>query len=92
MEFDLHDAYYRCGGTTHWSHICHVPKHLVEICQQSKNKKESQHESHFTVELEAHTKKHDDMLIDTKGGGDVHMDSKEDNLLEEEYDICGDLQ
>lgn len=86
------DNCYRCGGRGHWSRNCHVPKHLVELYQQSMNEKKSQHESHFTIEPEAQIEKHDDMLINVKDGGDVRMDDDWDNLLEKDDDIFGDLK
>nr|AAK91878.1 Putative copia-type pol polyprotein [Oryza sativa]AAP52115.1 retrotransposon protein, putative, Ty1-copia subclass [Oryza sativa Japonica Group] len=86
------DNCYRCGGRGHWSCNCHVPKHLVELYQQSMNEKKSQHESHFTIEPEAQIEKHDDMLINVKDGGDVRMDDDWDNLLEKDDDIFGDLK
>ena len=44
---------YRCGGKGHWSHVCRIPKHLVDLYQKSlKNKnqkrgKESKLESNL---------------------------------------------
>nr|AAT85780.1 zinc knuckle domain containing protein [Oryza sativa Japonica Group] len=86
------DNCYRCGGRGHWSRNCHVPKHLVELYQQSMNEKKSQHESHFTIEPEAQIEKHDDMLINVKDGGDVRMDDDWNNLLEKDDNIFGDLK
>nr|CAD39881.2 OSJNBb0067G11.4 [Oryza sativa Japonica Group]CAE05263.2 OSJNBb0115I09.25 [Oryza sativa Japonica Group] len=79
-------------GRGHWSRNCRVPKHLVELYQQSMNEKKSQHESHFTIEPEAQIEKHDDMLINVEDGGDVRMDDDWDNLLEKDDDIFGDLK
>ena len=77
---------YRCGTKGHWSHKCRIPRHLVDLYQQSKKGK-GQHESHFITEPEAH--KRDDMNVDTNGE-DVQMDENEDNLLDD-FDIFGDL-
>jgi hypothetical protein len=44
------------------------PQHLVDLYQQSKNKNNGQHKSHFTTEPEAQPERHDSAPVDPNGG------------------------
>ncbi|KAG4214165.1 hypothetical protein ERO13_A01G104333v2, partial [Gossypium hirsutum] len=41
---------YHCKGKNHWSCICHTPKHLVELYQQSLKDKGKKIETNFVCE------------------------------------------
>ncbi|XP_056690777.1 uncharacterized protein [Spinacia oleracea] len=41
---------YRCGGKGHWSRVCHTPKHLVDLYQQSLKKKGKNVETNLVFE------------------------------------------
>ncbi|XP_060182876.1 uncharacterized protein LOC132612806 [Lycium barbarum] len=41
---------YRCGGSGHWSRICRMTKHLVELYQASIKRKEKNPEANFISE------------------------------------------
>ena len=39
---------YRCGGKGHWLYTYHMPKHLVDLYQESLKNKEKQTETNFS--------------------------------------------
>ncbi|XP_052161989.1 uncharacterized protein LOC127779299 [Oryza glaberrima] len=71
---------FKCGTRGHWSRICRTPKHLIELYQEKHGKKKSEHQSHFTVEIQHSEEKmaamHIDKKVDEKTVVAMHIDDK----------------
>ena len=86
---------FRCGCENHWSRNCRIPKHLVELYQQSINgsNKQDNHESHF-VEPTAmsDSKMLEDLLLEENpGSDDFSLDCIDLPVEDMNVDIYGDL-
>lgn len=87
---------FKCGTRGHWSRICRTPKHLIELYQEKHGKKKSEHESHFTVEIQHSEEKmaamHIDKQVDEKAVVAMHIDDKmEQNAADAELKLSDDL-
>ncbi|KAF2929463.1 hypothetical protein DAI22_05g059300 [Oryza sativa Japonica Group] len=87
---------FKCGTRGHWSRICRTPKHLIELYQEKHRKKKSEHESHFTVEIQHSEEKmaamHIDKQVDEKAVVAMHIDDKmEKNAADAELKLSDDL-